>query len=88
MYLWRNSMPAMTMHEICLRTNYLYLRDMKTRIDLIKKQQGGIITNSKVKKLEEEVLLLIEQCKEHIEIMDVEREIKNKEENKQKDVDI
>lgn len=67
--------------EINLRVNFLYLRDMKTRIDLIKKQQGGLITSTKVKKLEEEVLMLIEQCKENIEIMDVEREISNKAED-------
>lgn len=79
----KNTMPKMTMSEINLRTNYLYLRDMKTRIELIKMQQGGIVTSSKVKKLEEEVLILIEQCREHIEIMEVEREISNKAENKQ-----
>ena len=74
-------MLKMSMMEINLRVNFLYLRDMKTRIDLIKKQQGGLITSTKVKKLEEEVLMLIEQCKENIEIMDVEREISNKAED-------
>jgi len=79
-------MTRMSISEINLRVNYLYLRDMKTKIEIIKRQNGGLLTNTKIKKLDNEVNKLIDMCKEHFEIMDAEREIENKE-SSSKEVD-